>query len=188
MRKSILAPIAIVICLAAQAQDYKADVKKQFQEYMNLNFDQNFTKAMDYINPALFKIISKEQMIKVFEAAMNDPQVEVAMEKENSKILSVGDKQTISGMNYVKLQYFNSMKMRFKAPGSESMDTTVIKQLLEKQFGNGNVSYNAETKSYRIVKYENVVANSADNKKWTFITVESKQKAMLEKILPKELL
>lgn len=186
MRKSILAPIAIVICLSVQAQDYKADVKTQFSEYMKMVVEKNFAKSMDYVNPALFKIIPKEQFTKAMEAAFNNPELEIGIEKV--EIVSIGDKQTISGVNYVKLKYISRAKLRFnKAAGSE-LDTASVRLGLEQTYGKGNVAYDAKTKYWTMKKTEEAIANSGDNKKWTFLVLAENQKPLLQKILPKEVL
>lgn len=186
MRKSILAPIAIVICLSSYAQDYKADIRNQFTQYMNLIKEKNFDKSMDYINPALFKIIPKEQFAQALDAAFNNPAMEITIEK--NEILSIADKQLISGVNYVKIKYVNSAKLRMVLEAGQKLDTAVLINALEQSFGKGNVSYDAKTNYFKMKKTETAVANSSDNKKWTFLVLAENQKPMLQKILPKELL
>ncbi|HYC29583.1 MAG TPA: hypothetical protein VEB42_12210 [Chitinophagaceae bacterium] len=186
MRKSILAPIAIVICLSLKAQDYKTDVKTQFMQYMNLIMQKKFDKAMDYINPALFKIIPKEQFEQAMEAAFNNPSMEVSVEK--AEIASTSDKQVISGVSYVKIKYVSYARLRMILEKGQHLDTAVLIQALEKSFGKGNVTYDKATNYFKMKKTENAVANSTDNKKWTFLVLAEGQKSMLEKILPKELL
>ena len=186
MRKSILAPIAIVICLSSFAQDYKTDVKSQFMQYMNFVMEKKFDKSMDYINPALFKIIPRDQFTQAMEAAFNNPAMEISIEKTD--IVSIADKQVISGVSYVKIQYVSSAKLRMVMEKDQQLDTTVLIQALEQSFGKGNVTYDTKTNFFKMKKTETAVANSSDNKKWTFLVLAENQKPMLQKILPKELL
>jgi hypothetical protein len=186
MRKSILTTIAIVICLSLQAQDYKAAVKTQFLEYTNLLIKKDFAKSVNYVNPALFKIIPKEKFIEAMEMAFNSPDMDMLIDKVD--IVSLSDKQTISGMQYVKIKYVNYVRLKFKLGEGEEIDSAAAKQGLEEEFGKGNVAYDARTKYFKITMNENVIANSADEKKWTFVVADPKRKPMLEKFLPKEIL
>lgn len=185
MRYPILATIAFALSLTIQAQNYKADIQTQFNEYTSLLVKKEFAKSLQYMNPEFLKLVPKEQLVKVMEAAFSNPEIEMVM--DNPRIVSIGEKKTIGGMNYVKMMYTNNLNMRFKGEATAA-DTGIVKTALQGQFGEENVTYNPKTKFYRIKVTKPVIANSADNKKWTFIVVEDKQKAVLQKFIPKELL
>lgn len=170
----------------AHSQSYKDDVKKQFLEYANLLVKKDFAGSVEYLNPAFLTIVPKAQLVKVLEQTYNNPNIDFEIEQAN--VVSVEDKKKIADQDYVKLRYSNYLKMHFKSPEGKRVDTAAVKTRLETQFGQGNVSYDPKTDFFRILVFKNVVANSADNKKWTFVVVEDKQKPILEKILPKELL
>ncbi|HEX5150082.1 MAG TPA: hypothetical protein VFW07_01470 [Parafilimonas sp.] len=186
MLRTYLLLAVLFTTLSVQAQTYKDDVKTQFLEYTNLLLEKDFEKSTDYLNPAFFKIIPKDQLVKLMEQTYNNPEID--FEIEQPIILTIKDKIKIDGSDYVKFQYSNYLKMRFKSEDGERNDTTLTKNALEKQFGHENVTYDAETDFYKILVYKDVIANSLDDKKWTFLVVEDKQKPMLEKILPKGLL
>ena len=58
----------------------------------------------------------------------------------------------------------------------------------EKNFGSENVKYNKETDFFEILVEKQVYTISQDGKTdWKFLVIEKKQKVLLEKLLPKEL-
>lgn len=183
MLRTIILSAILFISTTVFSQAYKDSIKTQFLRYTDLLVKKDIAKSMDYMNPELFKIVPKQQLIAVIEKAYNDPDVEFGV--ADAVVLSVGDNKLINGMNYVKLQYSNAIIMRFK--GSKQ-DPALIKKALEGQFGAENVKYDAATENYRIVAVKDVIANSADKITWKFIAIEERQKPMLEKFIPKELL
>ena len=78
--------------------------------------------------------------------------------------------------------------MHFLSPDGKRQDTALTKKGLENQFGQDNVIYDFSTESYRIFVIKNVIADSKDKNNWTFVVVEDRQKPILEKFMPKELL
>ncbi len=170
----------------ASGQSYKDDIKAQFLKYTELLVKKDFSKSVEYINPKFFTFIPKAQLIKIMEQTYNNAGVD--FEIEMPTVVGVDDKVNILGHDYVKLRYTNYLKMRFKTDEVTRKDTTLMKGAFENQFGLGNVNYDSQTGFYRILVNKKVVANTADNKRWTFVVIEEKQKPILEKILPKELL
>ena len=78
--------------------------------------------------------------------------------------------------------------MHFKSSDGKIQDTAATKAALIKHFGQNNVSYVAANETYKIFVVKDVIANSTDKQSWTFVVVEEKQKPILEKFIPKELL
>lgn len=167
------------------AQAYKDSIKNQFGYYTDLLLKKDFAKSMDYLNPAIYKIAPKEQLQAIMEQVFNNPDIEIKLGKAEMK--PVADSQRINNMNYATFEYTNSMSMRFI---SEEMkqDTGATRKALAGQFGDDNVRFDAGTEEYHIKATKKVIANSADSRKWTFLVVEERQRAMLETIVPKELL
>ena len=179
--------ISILITFSSNlfAQSYKDSIETQFLRYTDLLVKRDFTKSMDYINSGFFKIIPKEQLIIVIEKTYNNPALDFKI--ENPLIVSISDIKIIDEKSFVKLQYSNYLSMHFKNDGMKQ-DTALTKKALQSQFGQYNVTYNALIDTYRVFVIKNVIANSIDRRNWTFVVVEEKQKPLLEKFIPKELL
>ena len=168
------------------SQSYKDSIKAQFLRYTDLLMKKDFVKSMDYINPAFYKIIPKAQLTIVIEKTYNNPALDFNIEKP--EIVSIGDIKTINGNDFVKLKYSNYLSVHFKTDNGEKQDTGLTKIALISQFGKQHVSYNSLIDTYRIFVIKDVIANSPDKRKWTFVVVEDRQKTILEKFIPKELL
>jgi hypothetical protein len=146
---------------------------------------------MNYVIPEFFEIIPKSQMIKLMEQTFNNPSME--FELKNPKILSINDAQKIEEKFYSLLSYSNQMNMKILNEGEETEDEKKMRigltQLsFEKNFGSENVKYNEETDFFEILVEKQVYTISKDGiKDWKFLVIEKKQKVLLEKLLPKEL-
>ncbi|ULQ57765.1 hypothetical protein KJS94_06085 [Flavihumibacter rivuli] len=186
MRKLILCLLFSFSLLTASSQDYKEDLKRQFLRYTEHLSKKEFPQAVEYINPDMFTILPKAQLINVMEQAFNNK--EVAFDFQPPSFLAINDKQTIKGIDYVKFEYTNIMEMKYKSGEIAPKDSTMMLGLLQGQFGEENVSYNTQKDSYAVKVFKKVIANSKDTKNWKFLVIEERQKPLLEKIIPKELL
>jgi hypothetical protein len=182
-------PVFVLILIAFQstnllAQAYKDSIGLQFSRYTQSLMQKDFSKSAEYINPDFFKVITKEQLIGALETVFNNPDLDFKI--EDPKIISIGNNRNFSKQNFVKLQYSNYLSMHIKNDNNQSAAQTT--QSLNDQFGADNVKYDPVTNTYKIFLIKNVIANSADNKTWTFVVVEERQKPLLAKFIPKELL
>jgi hypothetical protein len=171
---------------ATENSNYKEDVKRQFQEYTRLLVQKEYDKAAEFINPKLFKLLPKDQMIELMEKTFNDPEVEMTFDPP--KNITVGEIKTINNIHYAKITYEDVLHMRMKSKDVTEQDTGFMKSTLAGKFGEDNVSYDLKTGRYVILAKHDAIAESADQKNWTFLTIEEEQKSQLEKIFPKELL
>lgn len=184
--RALLLVCLIVVSIPGFSQAYKDSINAQFMRYTNLIADRKFEKALGFMNPAFFKIVPKETMVKAIEQTFNTPGIEFAL--ESGKILEIQDKKLISGESFAVLRYTNNLKMRFKDDDSGKVDNSAMQGMLEKQFGIGNVQYDSSSRYYEIQSTKKAVANSKDNKKWTFTVIEQNQRALLERFIPKAML
>lgn len=182
MLRSILFCLVLFISTTAFSQAYKDSVKVQFLRYTDLLIKKKFAQSANYMNPGFFKLIPKDQLVAAMEQVFNNPDMEFFMEKP--EVIAVGDNKVANNHNYVKLQYSHYLSMRFK----EKQDSAVMKKAFGHQFGEKNVTYDAATDTYKIFVVKDVIANSTNQRSWTFVVVEEKQKPMLEQFIPKEVL
>ncbi len=169
--------------LDLSAQAYKDSIETQFLRYTDLLIKKDYAKSADYLNPGFFKVVPKAQLISIMEKSLNDPAADFKI--ESPKVISIGNSRIIAKQSYVKMKYSNYLSMHFK--GGDS-NVELANQSLQGTFGKENVTYDSATKSFRVFVVKDVIANSQDNKNWTFVVVEEKQKPVLEKFIPKELL
>ena len=186
MFRLILISLLVAFSNILFAQSYKDSIEVQFLHYTDFLVKKDFAKSADYINPGFFKIIPKAQLITVIEKTYNNPALDFNIEK--LAIVSIGDMKIIDNHNFVKLQYSNYLSIHFKNDDEKKQDTALTKKALQVQFGQDNVTYDTSTDTYKVFVIKNVIANSIDSRNWTFVVIEDKQKPILEKFIPKELL
>ena len=191
LKRNLFTILFLTISTIGIAQDYKNELKKEFNDYLSTIVNMEFEKSMEYIVPEFFEIIPKSQMIKAMKMTFNNPNME--FEIKNPKILKVNDKKEIEKKYYSLLTYSNQMNMKIKGEEGETKDekTTRInltKLSLESTFGSENVVYNEKTDFFEIQSQKDVYGISESGEKnWKFLVIEKKQKMILEKLLPKEL-
>ncbi len=184
MKQILLSSVLLLFGIFLEAQDYKDQIRIDFGRYVYHLTKKEFPQSMDYMNPDFLKIVPKDKLVEVMEKTFNDPDLEI--ELDSTEIISIDDKVLIKGENFAKLKYTNVLRMKFK--GEKAVDTDAVLENLKAQFGDENVRYDSVSGFFNIRVFKDVVANSKDPKRWTFVVVEERQKPILAKLLPAEML
>jgi hypothetical protein len=193
MKKILLLLIFVSnLTFGQTSENFKENLNKDFIEYNDLILNQKFEKALDFMLPEFFEIVPKNQMIMLMEQVFNNPDLDFKADKP--KDIEYGTPRKIEGKYYSEITYSYDIKMKFnnieesEDEEQNELNRNLMKLNLEKTFGSGNVKYNEETEYYEIhsIKIAYGVSENGTSD-WKFVVVESKQKMILEKILPKEL-
>jgi hypothetical protein len=190
---TILIPLFLILAIKAFGQDYKKEIETQFLYYNNLIIKKDFDKSMDYLPEEFFAIVPKDQMILVMEKTFSNPEMEFELEspiiKDIAAVEKIGDKF------YAFLQYSSQMKMKFlnddepeETEAKQKQRTNMIKGLMEHTYGAGNVKFDEKTETFTIIAHKQAYAISANGESdWKFLVIEKKQKFILDKLLPMQL-
>ncbi|MEL6194805.1 MAG: hypothetical protein AAFR66_22280 [Bacteroidota bacterium] len=169
-------------------------IKQEFSDYYELIRNQEIDKAMDYIPEEFFDLFPRETMIAAMKQVFNTPGLEFQFGPLT--ITEVSTPSLMEGKWYAMLNHIGEMDMKVDSP-EDSTATEADKQMyqeimmnaFEEQFGEGNVSYNAETQFYHINALKRAVAISPNGQTdWKFIVAEKKQLPYLRRILPEKLM
>lgn len=181
--------------LNVNGQSVEAKIEKQFLDYSSLMIDKKYEKALGYTDEEFFKIIPKEQLITLLTKALNSSEMEY---KAHLPTLSnFQETKNINGKNYVKFKSSTLIEIKMTETEEDKDNTEEDKKLklslyklsFENTFGVGNVKFNEETNFFEIKTNKNVIASSNEKmEKWKFVIVEERQKKLLERFIPKELI
>ncbi|MDX6182072.1 hypothetical protein SGQ44_14000 [Flavobacterium sp. Fl-77] len=192
MKKTLFTVLILVTSAVVTAQEYKKAIEKSFTEYLNAIANKEFEKSLDFVVPEFFDIYPKGQMIAVMEQTFNNPAIK--FELKDPKILKINDAKKIENKYYSLLSYSHQMNMKVNEGAEQSEEekkaqNSLIATSLKEEFGEGNVKYNDTTGFFEIQIEKQVYTISKNSQTdWKFLVIEKKQKAFLEKLLPKELL
>ena len=186
--------ILLLVCvnyLTAFAQATE-NIKKDFLTYNRLIATKDYTASLKYIPKEVFEIVPEEQMIKLMEQTMNNPDMQ--FEIKGTNVLTIDSVKKINNKYYSILTYIINLRMRFK-DSNDKPDTanakeklSYIKMALQNTFGADNVKLDTITGWFDIVANKKACAISANGlNNWTFMVLESKQRLLVDKVLPKEI-
>ena len=184
---TILAFFQTLISLGQEA-NVNNEIKKDFNDYFNLIAERKIDDALNYSNPKLFEIVSKEQMKNLMEAVYKMPNIEY--KTGIATFVKFEELKKIENVNYVKFYIISPIEMKFKDIENTDEKISQMTKNFEAKFGVGNVEFDKESGFYKI-NAEKIIIASSDNEllDWKFVTVDNpKMKILLEKFIPKELL
>ncbi len=191
-QKTPLFFLVFMVSICGFSQTYKTQIDQEFNQYLDLVMHKKFDKSMDYLIPEFFELFPKDKIVASMEQVFNNPAVE--FEIKNNTIEKIEDLQKIKNKFYALMTYSNQMNMRLKSDKVETNDDKkmrieMIKLTLKNKFGSKNVNYNATTDFFEVHVTKQAIAISTDGiSQWKFLVFEENQRAILEQLVPKELI
>jgi hypothetical protein len=183
----------LAFSIVAFGQEYKKAIEQQFLDYNNLIINKEFEKSMTFVPDEVFEIIPREQMIIVMEKTFNNPGFE--FELKTPKIKEISRARKIDGKFYSFLTYSSLIEMKFlndeqeeETENEQKLRVNMIKLSLEESFGSENVKYDEVEDVFEVNAQKQAYAISNNGKEdWKFLVIDTKQKFLLDKLLPKKL-
>ncbi len=188
--RTIMMVLLLVATFTVHAQDFSADIKKEYLHYNQLVKAKDFDKVLDYTHPALFETYPKDQVKAGLEQVFNNPQIEI--ELGDPELSDFVNARQIENKYYVRFKSVQVTKMKFsfveEQTGTDKENTVnTLKQNLTAQFGEGNVSYDTQSGFFVVTATSKMLAVSDDKKAWKFVDIANAQlKPVLEKFIPAE--
>lgn len=184
--KQIIVFMLLMVSISVKGQSHKQAVTSQFLAYYELLREKKFEQSAEYMNPDIFKIIPKDQLIAAMATVYSTPGMDI--ETDAATMKDVGPLVKKNNMSYAVLRYGSVIRIRMTGDMANSTDSSILRKSFENQFGKENVRYDPQTGFFSIYADKKAVGNSTDGKKWTFVVVEPRQMEMLKKFIPEELL
>lgn len=187
MKRTSLFIALFLLLLHAQsyAQDYKTNIEKRFGSFYQLTMNGEIEKSMDYIPDEFFTVFPKEQMIVVMKQLLNSKDFEYKM--TGFKVKNIKEPLQIDGKYYAVFGYQSTLTLKYNELSGDKL--ALAKLSLANTFGTDNVQLDEKTNVFTINAYKKSCAISTDGLDgWKFINIESKQRLLLDKILPKQIL
>ncbi|MBD1394240.1 hypothetical protein [Mucilaginibacter glaciei] len=175
------------------AQDYKDNIRQRFDEFYKLTAAGKTEESLEYIPDTFFNIIPKTQMAAALKQVMNNKDINYKI--LDYKITEIADSKNVDDNYYSTLKYVSNLTMKFndidtiKNDGNKKARLNLIKLSLANTFGSDNVKLDETTGMYSITAHKKSCAVSKNGRTgWQFVNFESRQRLIMEKILPKEII
>ena len=193
MKAKVLTLLFVLITYISFAQGYKENIKKRFNEFYSLTAAGDIEKSMDYIPDSFFAIIPKDKIIDALKQVMNNKNIEYKI--LDHTITQIGESKLVANNYYSILNYVSNIKMNFKdidtikTEDKKQTRLNLIKLSLSNNFGTDNVKLNNRTGTFAILAHKKACAVSLNGQTdWKFINIEARQRLILDKVLPKEII
>jgi hypothetical protein len=192
MKTKLLLILFLFVTSVVSAQESKKVIEAQFSEYLKSIVEKDFNKTLSYAPDEMFKEFPRDKMLLLMEQTFNNPELEFSF--IDPKILEIGESELIAGKYYSILKYSITNRLKFNGPADETEEEHklrigILKQTFRPAIDEGKAKFDEETETISMFSESEVFAISKDGlTDWRFIKKEKSQRAILEKILPKQLI
>lgn len=184
--------LLILLNVNSVAQDYKANIKQRFSKYSEHMIAHEFDKSLDYVPEAIFTIAERPQLVALFTKLFNNKEMEMKMISLN--ITEISDSRKIDSCYYASIKYTSVMTIKLNTDTTETPENKTNRLAMTKvgfanAFGSDNVKLDEATETFTVSPTKSSWAISKNGQDgWKFVNVEPKQRLLMEKLLPKELI
>jgi hypothetical protein len=189
--KKIILVLLIVLISSINSFSQQEEIQSDFEDYLELIQSQQFEKAMDYMYPEFFELMSKEMMVSLMEQTFNTPELTISL--SDPTIDSVGVVEYLDSMYFAPVNYTHIMTMKFnQGEGDTDEDIKFRDEMavasLKIKFGEYKVTYDSVSKEMLITSSKLVYARSKNGKtNWKFIELDPENMFMIKSMLPEEI-
>lgn len=184
MKKFSILPFLFILFLTPSlAQQSREAIQKKAEDYFSAMEKRDWNAAVDMLYARLFEVVSKEQLIEVFNS-MESEGMKMAMKDFN--IRNISDITTHEGEKYALVEYSMTMSLEFTSV--EYRDSTVqamVNANFEKIYGSGNVKWQKENYRFDIMTTLAMfaIANEGSDD-WYFIENDKDKQELANLFIP----
>jgi len=131
IKRALTLTIFALTSLTSLAQEYKTNIKQRFTEFNQYMVKGEFDKSMDYIPEAIFTIVPRSEMVKMFEQLLNNKDMEVKF--IGFDIKEIAEVRKIDSCYYAKIKYRSAMTLKMKTSETENADEKSTRLSMTKQ-------------------------------------------------------
>ncbi len=188
--KNLLLILVLFFNLALQGQVDKKTLKAETLKYFDFVEANNSEGVINYMHPKVFETLPKEQMKAGMDQMLDNKDMKI--EFLSSDINSITDIIEHENSSYVNIGYTNKMKMVFlsekeKPVEDQNVFMGFMKKTMDSQFGEKNVSLDAENLALIVTVNSNLYAVYNDDfGGWKFVGNDDAMTAVINTIIPEK--
>lgn len=193
-RKILLLTAFLSVIVSLSAQDYKKEISSTFVRYFRFYIDNQMDSALNYLDEDIFQYCPRDVLMQSYQFVMKNPQI--SYEVNLPENIVVGDKQQVENKFYALVSYDSQLKFALHPQllqnETDSAKTVRINHTLaylRKMPGTKQADYDSSSDMYMTNVSRKIYAVSSDGlSNWKLLILSDRQRLILEKILPYELL
>lgn len=193
MKKNTIILLFLFLTSIINAQDSAIkSIKTDFLAYNKKLKNKDLENALDYVLPEFFTYFPKEKLLQKMKLLMQDESMKYVL---NDPIINEIKPITKSNSKYYSLiDYNGDFAIQFKQSLNLSKEEwqkfkAYYLQNFNKTFGKENVSFNDNTKFFKIKSKNYILAVSTNGKDhWKFLQIDPNLGDIYTKIIPKDIL
>ena len=195
--------LMIAFCLLltpifSQTNPYEKDIKTVYDTIAAAGSRGDWDKVLDHTYPKIFTIAPREQMRKLISKTFTDTsEIKVTIVYGRPDSVSV---DTLLVDNELFVILYDSKKMQIvlkdvlaEPEKDHKFTIDMMKGIFTTQYGEENVMYDEKTATFDILKKKGVnlcsnMSNTRAIDSWTIMEIKFDQPALLQKLLPNEVI
>lgn len=182
MQKLLISLILLGLGLTASAQS-QAGLDENIERYIQATENKDWEGVMDLIYPKLFNLVTREQMIQVFESLDGEG---MEFDFKQMEVDSISAFFSHEGEVFALVDYTGEMSI--KLTGEQYSGEEVLDLMLSSfraAYGEEQVELDREVRTFSISLDKSMYAITAqDSDQWRFIENNEGQEAILDSLIP----
>lgn len=173
--------------LLPKAQIHKEEITKDFSTYYTLFSERKFEAAIKYIDPSIFQVVAKSELLAGMKSIFALEGVTTILEMPSQ--FRFRDPQIVENTTYVLFTAKTGVKMRLEDYVGKPERISELLAVYNQIYGEDNVGYDAISGFFWVRPEKKFIASSTALGTWKFLAIDKDEVLeLLSTVLPAEII
>jgi hypothetical protein len=174
----ILCAVLLTSALTGQAV-INPGIQSALNGFIEQSNKKDWDKAFEYLYPKLFNKVPKQDLVDLMVGMEADG---LSLNMEDVRITSTSVPVVDGKETFVRVEYDANMTVDITAGGiyDYPKSAMAIEQQFQSTYGERNVKYDADNKSYKVIAHKAMMAVQGDDQTWKLVEINMDQPALME--------
>lgn len=172
------AALVITTSLSGQAV-INPGIQSSLNAFIEYSNKKEWDKAFEYLYPKLYNKVPKQDLVDLMAGMEADG---MALNMSNVRITSTSVPVEEGNETFVRVEYTADMTVDIKAGGiyDYPKSAMAIEQQFQATYGEKNVKYDGDNKSYKILAKKAMMAIQGPDQSWKLVEINMDQPELME--------
>lgn len=188
MHRILLSLLVCALTISANAQlNLNPVIQERLDAFIELTNQQKYNEAFDIMYPKMFEQVSKEDLIDLMTSMNSEG---LSLQVNNRKITSSSLPLVDGQETFVRIDYSAHMTIAIREGTMYDSDKAAIgmKQQFESVYGEENVKWDPENKTYIILVDKAMMAVQSNGSNWYLAEINPDQLDLMKSLFPEAVL
>jgi hypothetical protein len=163
------------------------EIQQRLDRFIELTNQKNWNEAFDILYPKMFTSISKQELVDIMNSEETNG---ITLQLANRRITAFSSPFEDGGETFVRVSFTADQTVAIKSGGMYDYPKSItgMEQQFKQTYGDNNVKWNEEQKTFTILAHKSMIAVRQEGKDWYLVEINPEQPELMESLFSEAVL